>query len=292
MLRRFAFFVACLLLTTSLQAAENPILRELQAKGVTTPRGSLKLPSALLADGLSAAKQRAAIETVTDGTRTFDALTRKSVVAPFILKLENAPDPKSTLRSVDLYFVAYGQLKNISEEGLRKAGEEQSPAEDPNLASEARELTADELATRKITLAGDQERYVHSVFPLFDRVRIATTLRTYETRSNDSIVLAGNVDDRFAKDAEFPNQWQSLVRDDAGKLTLEPTAHTYGGAGFYAKATELQEPAGAIFVEYHIVFDEPIGWFNGANLLRSKLPLAAQDQIRNLRRRIEKAERE
>jgi hypothetical protein len=62
-------------------------------------------------------------------------------------------------------------------------------------------------------------------------------------------------------------------------------ARPYIGAAWYSKATKLQQPQGAVLFEYHIVFDEPEGWFNGANLLRSKLPLLVQDGVRKFRRR-------
>ena len=55
--------------------------------------------------------------------------------------------------------------------------------------------------------------------------------------------------------------------------------------------TELIEPQGALFVEYHLVFDEPKAWFGGANLLRSKLPLMVQDNIRKFRRELTKDSR-
>ena len=61
-------------------------------------------------------------------------------------------------------------------------------------------------------------------------------------------------------------------------------ATPYGGAGFYLKITRLHEPAGAIFIEQHVVFAEPAGWFAGANLLRSKLPTAVQINVRAMRR--------
>jgi hypothetical protein len=41
-----------------------------------------------------------------------------------------------------------------------------------------------------------------------------------------------------------------------------------------------------VFVEYHLVFDELPEWFNGANLLRSKLPIVCQDGVRKFRRRV------
>ena len=58
----------------------------------------------------------------------------------------------------------------------------------------------------------------------------------------------------------------------------------YDGAGLYMKITALAQPADAVFVECHIVGIEPQGWFNGANLLLSKLPPAIQNQVRSSRR--------
>ena len=55
------------------------------------------------------------------------------------------------------------------------------------------------------------------------------------------------------------------------------------------KMTKLHEPAGAIFCEAHVIYAEPHGWFDGANLLRSKLPAAVQTEVRSLRREMLKA---
>jgi hypothetical protein len=82
-------------------------------------------------------------------------------------------------------------------------------------------------------------------------------------------------------DPEFPNQWRPVTRE-GGTTGLGP-ATPWGGAGFYLKVTRLAEPAGALFVEQHVVFAEPAGWFGGANLLRPKLPLAVQDRVRAMR---------
>jgi hypothetical protein len=92
------------------------------------------------------------------------------------------------------------------------------------------------------------------------------------------------VDPRFDNDRQFPNRWLPLARDEAGTQKLGQP-HPYHAAGGYLKATRLHEPAGAVLVEYHLVFDEPAGWFSGANLLRSKLPIVCQDGVRRFRRR-------
>ena len=52
----------------------------------------------------------------------------------------------------------------------------------------------------------------------------------------------------------------------------------YSGAGAYMKVTKLQNPPELkdhperVFIEYHLVFDEPNGWFGGGNNLIAKLP--------------------
>ena len=99
---------------------------------------------------------------------------------------------------------------------------------------------------------------------------------------------AGRIDPRFDKDASLTNQWQSLGRDSLGQLKAGPP-QPYRAAGWYLKVTRLHEPAGANLVEYHVAFDEPHTWFDGANLLRSKLPLVAQDAIRRFRRKAAEA---
>ena len=68
------------------------------------------------------------------------------------------------------------------------------------------------------------------------------------------------------------------------KITGEPVP--YDGFGGYAKATQLESPEGAILIESHFVFCEPTGWFNGANLLGSKLPITIQNEVRSFRGRL------
>ena len=55
------------------------------------------------------------------------------------------------------------------------------------------------------------------------------------------------------------------------------------------KITRLSQPAGTIFVEYHSVFHEPKGWFDGENLLRAKLPTIAQFQVQQFRGKLARA---
>jgi hypothetical protein len=144
-------------------------------------------------------------------------------------------------------------------------------------------LSDEQLQLRNIVPQRDK-RFLAVRFTLFDRVKATLVMQSMLTRTSDSVVVAAVLDPRFDHDPEFPNSWQSIHRDEAGRTTIDKP-RPYAGMGWYCKATRLLQPAGAVFIEYHLVFDEPQGWFNGANLLRSKLPLVVQDGIRKFRRR-------
>ena len=99
------------------------------------------------------------------------------------------------------------------------------------------------------------------------------------------ILVEARIDGRFAKDAEYPNQWRPILRDAAANISLGQP-QPYSGAGAYVKITRLAEPAEAIFVEGHIVFEEPYGWFEGVNLIKQKIPVMVQEKVRTFRRKL------
>jgi hypothetical protein len=233
-----------------------------------------------MADGLTAAQQKAVIEKVIGTDYAFAEFTRPSVVAPQVVRIGDAKpsDPAAPARTVDVYFVAHGDFAATDDEKfldrLTRTGQG---------SGTGRGLTAADLEKRKIAVADPKrEGFGLIEFDFLEKVRLRLTGHAVWTRTAESVVAAAEVDPRFRGDPEFPNQWQSLAKE-GGAAKLGP-ATPYGGAGMYLKVTRLHEPAGAMFVEQHVVFVEPAGWFNGANLLRSKLPAAVQINVRNMRR--------
>jgi hypothetical protein len=259
----------------------NPIYKTLLDPGlVVGPDHRVKFPPPVMADGLTAAQQKAVIEKVIGNDYPYAEFTRKSVVAPNLIRIGDAKpsDPAAPARTVDVYFVAYGDFAATDDEKfldrLTRTGQG---------SGSGRGLTAADLEKRKVAAVDPKrEGYGLVEFDFLEKVRLKLTGHAYWTKTADSIVAAAEVDPRFRGDAEFPNQWQSLAKE-GGQAKVGP-ATPYGGAGMYLKITRLHEPAGAIFVEQHIVFAEPGGWFAGANLLRSKLPAAVQINVRNMRR--------
>jgi hypothetical protein len=264
-------------------------LAKLLAKGGVPGAGDAVLPKPTLADGLGVDAQKAAIVAIADENHPFDALARKPAVAPFILKIsgDEESDATTTVRRVDVWFIAHGSFKSITDEAFWKHLRDSGASDNkPREATTGRVtmLTADVLKTRGIVDPTDQ-RHIAADVTLFNRVRITGTMQVAQTRTNDSVIVAALLDPRFDHDREFANAWRPITHDDAGETHIgEP--QLYHTAGWYAKATRMVDPSDGIFVEYHVLFDEPAGWFNGANLLRSKLPLVAQDVVRKFRRRL------
>ncbi len=286
--------------TTLSIATSNEVLRQLVEQGVFIRKQvSVPLPPPTMPDGLDAKAQQALISRIAAPRRTASQLTRRSVVAPFVLKVRKADGagmpPESKVRHIDLWFIAYGRIDDLADRGFLQqlAGATANPPDD-DLPTRWHVLEMDELASRNISPAqsasNDKELYFHSTFPLLDRVLIHATRRGIVTRTDESILLAARLDPRFVGDTDFPNSWQSITLDDLGKPRLG-TPVPYVQGGFYVKATRLREPEGALFIEYHQVYEEPRKWFRGANLLRSKLPLIVQDTVRKFRRRLERSQK-
>ena len=264
----------------------NEILRMLLTAGVPITDGqAAQLPKPTLTDRMTADAQRRQIEVVAEGRNSWDDLTRRSVVAPFILKIsQDGSEPQGLARRVDLWFVAYGSLDKLAGDDFLK-DQFQTASDNSENASSARLLGDADLKSRglPIPLADGDPRYLAAETTLLERVRISATTRSVKTRTPESLVVASILDPRFAADAEFPNRWRPILYDDAGRRQFgEP--HVYAGLGSYVKATRLLEPDGALLVEYHVAYAEPGEWFNGANLLRSKLPILAQTVVRKVRR--------
>jgi hypothetical protein len=275
---------------------KNPLLAELLADGIAVPGGAaIPLTKPAMLDGLDAEAQSRAIASVLPPRTTLKQFMDKSSSAPISLKVRTIPG-KEVCRAVDLWFVAHGKwttltsnkfadrvfkTKKQSEEGkgvLVRAGF-LTPAE-----TRKRGLDAGEKARQK-------SRYFYTTFTLLDVVEVSVTRYAVLTQTPSSVVLAARVDGQFANDAEFPNYWRSIDRDAAAKLVYGKK-NPYRGAGFYVKVTKLDKPADTIFVEYHSVFHEPKGWFDGENLLRARLPTIAQFQAKEFRGRLAKASEE
>jgi hypothetical protein len=288
-------------LTAGDPSQDNSAFKELLDKGVTMSDGTVvKLPAPILADGLDAAQQKAALDKVADARSPFRELVKISYYAPVVVKVatvkpdkakdaqKSADEEGPAIRTIDLWFVAHGDWKVLtSKDFLETAikGKEEGPS---RVVLKSGVLTDKEMAARKLTglvKENHEERFIYSTFRLFERVEISATRFAVLTADKDSILAAARVDPRFLKDADFPNQWRPLLRDERAEIKPGP-AKPFEHAGGYAKITRLKEPANGVLVECHLTYEEPYGWFDGVNLVKNKLPPMVQEKVRTFRRKL------
>ncbi len=281
-------------LAADTHSTQNPVFGQLVEKGIS-PDGTkfFPLPAPMMPDGLDAATQRKVLEDLGGRRYPYEQLTRNSVVAPHILRMRNVQgaDPQTPLQAVDIFFVAYGEMNALTNKNFLEDVFRENEAEE---AGEGVELTPEELAERSIQIQSADEEYEgygRTVFQLLNRVELSVVGRSYWSRNEDSLVVAAMVDPRFSGDQTYPNVWRPLTRSPAGQLQKgEP--RPYRGAGLYMKVTRLEAPAGALFVEAHVLFAEPHGWFDGKNLLGAKIPAATNQKVREMRQEMLRAARQ
>jgi hypothetical protein len=271
--------------TATTSSAANTIFDQLTGQGVAIDADeTVPLTKPLLADGLDAAAQRKAIESVLGTRYDWSDFTRKSVVSPLLLKIDDGKRESGQLsRRVDLYFVTYGSLDTLRDDKELQERLNLATAGDSEAGNQIVMLTDAELAERG--LSAENTKWIAIETTLLNKVRLSITTRNEKTENDDSLLVATLLDPKFAADAKYPNSWSAVTTDDAGRRQVG-NSHPYAGLASYMKTTKLAAPAGAIFVEYHVVYSEPEGWFHGANLLRSKLPIVAQELVRKLRRKM------
>ena len=202
-----------------------------------------------MADGLDAAAQREVIARIAGQKFRVADLMRKSPVAPFVLKLDTIGTCQggASLRSVDLWVIAYGRIEQLTSQAfLEDVVKTSAGGNSGGLPSKVEVL--DKGALARYGLRGEEspdraERYFYTTFPMLDRVQISVTRRAVLTQGDASGIAAAIVDRRFDADAAYGNQWQPIDRGPNGQLALGGP-QPYHTGGFYAKVTRLAEPRG------------------------------------------------
>jgi hypothetical protein len=267
---------------------DNSVFNHLVQKGIAVGDKSVKLPGPSMSPQADAKEQTAVVRRISAKKYDYEQFVRKSPVAPFMLDINTVGESGGDrVQRVDLWFVAYGKLAALTDEELLG---EIAGSGSRSEQGESKELTDDELRERDLKADSTDDRresYSRTEAPLLDKVQISGIGHSVSTRTPKSILAASLLDPQFVDDPKYPNRWRPIVREASGKTKLGES-HPYAGFGGYCQVVELQEPKGALFFEIHIAINEPHAWFNGENLLRSKLPILMNDNVRTLRRKLAK----
>jgi hypothetical protein len=266
---------------------QNPVYVQVLNQGLELEGRTAKLPAPRLVDGQDGGAQRAALRDVAGSDRALDDLLRNSVTAPYIIKVRDEKTPRATIRIADLWFAVYAAISQVdpAKEAARSDGKE---VEAGNMWFQSRILKASDLSATGIEPAADVSSghtwYTHIHGRLLDRIDFGVTNQVVASQSHESTVIAARTDRAFAKDESNANYWIPLASPRTAKA--DSPNRPYAGGISYTKISRLAFKPEALLVEIHTAFVEPNEWFRGAPILRSKLSVIAQDQIRRLRREL------
>jgi hypothetical protein len=272
-------------------ALENPVYKQLLAEGIKMSDGkSYKLRPPIMANGLDAADQLAAIAKVAGARYPLKDVLKNDYYAPVVTKVRDAKRPEGedpAIRIIDVWFVAQGDWDTlVSKDFLESTTATEKGKSD--IVQKSGALTEQETQKRNLTArttADFEQRFLYSTFWLFDRVQVSATRSSTLIRQKEMILAAGRIDPRFNKDPDYPNQWRPLLRD--AQANIKPgSAHPFTRVGGYAKITRLKDPATAAFIEFHLIYEEPYAWFDGVNLVKQKIPAMVQEKVRTFRRKL------
>jgi hypothetical protein len=262
----------------------NPVFASIVRDGFELGGINVRLPAPLLKDGQEAEVQHTALLQVAGSEQALADLLRDSVTAPFILKVHDEKADDGTVRLVDLWFVVRGDLDRLDAIEIAKQASGRGTSAG-NMEFKNRLLTSEELATRgKSTLTGRElsRWFMHVDGRLLDRIEVAATAEVVASRTAESLVIASRTDRAFDAPGALANRYREASQ---GGAESDPV---YRGGVSYARIGRLRRPEDALIVEVHAAFSEPRAWFQGAPILRSKFAPIAQDQIRRLRRELQK----
>ncbi|TWT59182.1 hypothetical protein [Allorhodopirellula solitaria] len=306
---------------TPVAAADEPsttddLLRQMTTTGIQlTDDVSFPLPEPTfvsIAGELAAPEAaRQALDEIAgpQGTTRF---TRNSVVAPLSVQIDSIENEagKRIGHYIDVEFVVHQSIAEIRQSEVlsdfKSDSETQSSAEEAAFEfadrenadafeiTSTRSLTAAERSQFDVRLDRDQETLGYLQLPLLGKVvlrGVARARRSVWSSDDESapVILTWLLDSRFAHPSPQPdsvaNQWRAIERTEVGKRVLGPPS-PYAGMGGYVTITPLPGDPAVSLVQLRFVLHEPVDWFHGRNLLRSKLPLLIQDRVRNIRREL------
>jgi hypothetical protein len=270
------------------ELAANPLYAQILGEGLVVGGTSVKLPPPCLREGMTEAERRAALKKEVD--LPFDEFLRDSTNAPFKLKVRDVPYPGGVVRVIDLWFAIHADLDEINLDDLAGKKDQAGQGEAGNMKFSVRTLADAELKGRPKPAEGNLDSYVLSKGELLDRIDVSTVNHIVASKAGGALVVASMTDPTF-KDGELANRWLPIPGSGDSKKDPGPPRDYEGSAG-YSRISRFSEKPSVLLVESHLAFAEPKGWFNGASILRSKIGLIAQDQIRQLRREIAKRKKD
>lgn len=280
------------------QITQHPVIAQLTSDGVAVGGGeSLTLGPPVVTPDMSADAQRQSLTRLV-GSRQLDRFMRDSVVAPFELDIQTVRDAnnRAKVRRLDLAFAAHASLQLIHERELlsKVFGGEDASRRMQQSGFETYGEPVDKQATPTAG-APPQGRLIPSLyryrFPLLEKVVVSGLVAGQGLSIDGALQQSAVTPADKVDDPANPSVWQAIPRGVETDSGLEPP-ETFPGIACYLQATQLKFAKDVVLVECHAAYVEPYGWFDGRNLLASKLPLLMQKSVRDFRRKLKEVQAE
>jgi hypothetical protein len=220
------------------------------------------------------------------GAADWERFTADSPTAPVTVTIEPFPAGETRLaHRVRAAFTLLAPLEKLrADETLRRT----LGAEQDTKGATSRPLTDDELREAGLTIAdADRERLFFLEVPLLNRVTIRGVVRTVATEHPDGVEVAWGFDPRLREHPLWRATWTRMTENQLGeRVEGEPQPYLGCGGVIAARKIGSRDGLDLLAIESRMVLGEPEAWFQGSNLLRSKIPLTVQEGVRTLRRRL------
>jgi hypothetical protein len=266
--------------------AQNTVYQAARTVGLKAEGTAAQLSAPLLRDGMPQEEQRAVLLKLRDSDKALETFLNPGISAPIEFKLHDWPGTTGTIRGFDIWFVIHAKLDEINSEDLSGLSRRVGNFDAGGMHFERSLLEQNELKKLGLTLSGKMDRFDQNECALFEKVEAKVLNRSLATRSGGSLVLATQTVLTLPADETERNAWRPF--DRLGAKTSYGPWRRYGGVIAYTKASRLDFLPGALFVEMYGAFAEPKEWFNGRVMLKSKIAIAADQKIREMRREIAK----
>ncbi|MEM6979454.1 MAG: hypothetical protein AAF539_07260 [Planctomycetota bacterium] len=222
------------------------------------------------------------------GRNDWKRFTRDSVTAPILMNFDTVESAEGTRvgHVMSFRFVAHQEFETLKEKGfLKTLFQDSSQREESSFEGFDNELM-EEFGLKP----QDATDYGFATFELLKRIRIRGIFASQTTVDDDVAVTAWRLLEEKPNDSDYCSTWSPLDNDEVGRK-VEGDRQAYAGIAGYVSMTSLAPVdstlAGACLVECHSIIHEPKQWFDGRNLLRSKLPLIVQESVRKFRRKLD-----
>jgi hypothetical protein len=222
------------------------------------------------------------------GAAGWDRFIEDAVTAPVTVMIEAVAAGDTRLgHRVRTAFVIHAALEKLQGE---EAVQKMLGVEEDSKGATAKRLAATELSAVGIEPDGvGREQFLFVEIPLLNRIKVRGVVRAVKLESPGGVQVAWEFDPRFDAVSRWRTTWTKIEENALGDR-VEGPPQPYKGCGGIVTVRKLAAAGGdsvdMLVVESRMVICEPEAWFQGSNLLRSKIPLTAQEGVRRLRRKL------